>query len=73
LYYSKEGRGGYEHLIRKVKVKKAFSQSRLLRRVVKCSAPLKVKIGSVNFVDRATAGVFLMFAVEQIGSLAMIR
>jgi hypothetical protein len=65
-------RVGYEHLIRKVKVKKAFSQSRLLRRVVKCSAPLKVKIGSVNFVDRATAGVFLMFAVEQIGSLAMI-
>jgi hypothetical protein len=66
-------RVGYEHLIRRVKAEKAFSQSRLLRRVVKASAPLNVRIGSVNFVDRATAGVYLMFSVEQIGSLALIK
>jgi hypothetical protein len=66
-------RVGYDRLIEKVKAAKALSRSRLLRRIVKSSAPLNVKIGSVNFVDRATAGVFFMFSVEQIGSLAMIK
>jgi uncharacterized membrane protein YuzA (DUF378 family) len=63
----------YESLIENVKADKAFSQSRLLRKVVKSSAPLKIKIGSVNFVDRATAGVFFMFYMEQIGSFALIK
>jgi hypothetical protein len=63
----------YKHLIRKVKADEGFGQSRLLRKIVKSSAPLKVRIGSVNFVDRATAGVYLMFSVEQIGSLALIK
>jgi hypothetical protein len=46
----------YEHLVENVKAAKLLCKSRLLRRIVKSSAPLSVKIGSVNFVDRATAG-----------------
>jgi hypothetical protein len=63
----------YEHLIRNVKAAKLFCKSRLWRRIVKSSAPLNVKIGSINFVDRATVGVFFMSSVEQIGSLTLIK
>jgi hypothetical protein len=62
-----------ENLIRNMKAKPSYGKSRLLRKKLAACSGLKIKIGCVNFVDRATAGVFLLFSVEQIGSLAMIN
>jgi hypothetical protein len=58
-----------EHLKRKPNV----GRNRLLRKKLAACGALKIKIGCVNFVDRATAGVFLLFTVEQIGSLTMLN
>jgi hypothetical protein len=64
---------GSESLIQRLKVDSRLQKNRLFRKRLASIAPLKIKIGSVNFVDRATAGVYLSFTVQQIGSLTMLN
>jgi hypothetical protein len=64
---------GSESLIQRLKVDSRMQKNRLFRKRLASIAPLKIKIGSVNFVDRATAGVYLSFTVQQIGSLTMLN
>jgi hypothetical protein len=61
-----------EDLIRKLKANPKVGKSRFLRQKLRACAVLRINIGYVNFVERATAGVYLLFSVEQIGSLALM-
>jgi hypothetical protein len=61
-----------ENLIRNLKANPKVGRSRFLRQKLRACAVLRIKIGHVNFVERATAGVYLLFSVEQIGSLALM-
>jgi hypothetical protein len=61
-----------ENLIRNLEANPTVGKSRLLRQKLRACAVLRIKIGHVNFVERTTAGVFLLFSVEQIGSLALM-
>jgi hypothetical protein len=64
---------GSESFIQRLKYDFRMQKNPLFRKQVASIAPLKIKIGSVNFVDRATAGVYLSFTVQQIGSLTMLN
>jgi hypothetical protein len=60
-------------LIQKLNEKSRVGRNRFQRKTVASCVPLKIRIGSVNFVDRATAGVIVSFIVEQISSLSMLK
>jgi hypothetical protein len=59
--------------LNKEAVKSGKNASLRVKILLASYAPLKVKVGAVNFVDRSTAGVVLLFSMEQIGSLAMLK
>jgi hypothetical protein len=61
-----------DNILRNMKRKTSVGKCRYLRRQLAACGAMKIKIGCVNFVDRATAGVFLLYTAEQIGSLALM-
>jgi hypothetical protein len=63
-----------EVLAQAVKVRNARSiNRRLCKRLIETLPPLKVKVGSVNFIERMTPCIVISFMIEQAISLIILN